>query len=73
MIATKRINYGNWIVYLTEDDDGHLNVQILNLDSQEIDETDIELSAKDGEGVTLRFTTPEIEAQHELATTPAEH
>jgi hypothetical protein len=55
----------DWDVTLIVDEDGHLNVYVLNNNSEEV--TEIETGqgdGVDGEQLALRFTTPKIEADH---------
>ena len=56
---------GGWTVHLYVDNDNHLNVYILNSDSDIIHQ--IETGQGDGENeqFALRFTTEEIEQKYE--------
>ena len=60
------LELGDWEICHEIDDDGHLNVYIMNNDGTNINEVDSERgNGKDGEQLALRFTTDGIEKEYD--------
>lgn len=59
-----RADINNWSVCVVEDEDGHLNLYVMNVDSNDLHDD----SGQHGDELHYRITTKEIEEAYHEAT-----